>query len=120
MESLKRLFHYVYPQWPRVIVVVISALVVAILLSVSFMSLIPMLKVMLGKEGLHGWIDRKTCHWKYGVDFYVPEATDFTREGRDNLANYLLVTDVREKSLAEAAGLQETDRIFGVATFELG
>ena len=115
MNPFRRLFQYVWPQWPRVIFVVVSALAVAVLLSLSFITVIPLLKVMMGKEGLHGWVDRKTCQYRYGLDFYVPESVDFTNKENQGIAYYLLVVDVEKGSLAEAAGLHPADRIIGVA-----
>jgi ABC-type multidrug transport system fused ATPase/permease subunit len=78
------------------------------------MTIIPLLKVMMGQEGLHGWIDRKTCEWRYGLKFYVPETRDFTDSDSQGIAYYLLVTGVEKESLAQTAGLQPNDRIFGV------
>jgi len=115
MNPFRRLFQYVWPQWPRVIFVVVSALAVAALLSLSFITVIPLLKVMMGKEGLHGWVDRKTCQYRYGLDFYVPESVDFTNKENQGIAYYLLVVDVEKGSLAEAAGLRPADRIIDVA-----
>jgi len=92
-------------------------MVVAFLLSLSFMTIIPLLKVMMGKEGLHGWVDRKTCHWKYGVDFYVPDTADFGGSDSRDIAYYLLVTDVKKGSFGEAAGLKPADKIIGVGDF---
>ena len=117
MKAFRRVFGYIWPQWPQIIVVVVSAILIAVLLSVSFMTVIPLMKVMMGKEGLHGWVDRKTCDWKYGVDFYVPETTDFVDGDRQDIAYYLLITNVRKDSLAEAAGLKTADRIVGVGNF---
>jgi hypothetical protein len=59
MKAFRRVFKYVWPQWPRIIVVVVSAIIVASLLSLSFLTVIPLLKVMMGEEGLAGWADRK-------------------------------------------------------------
>ena len=73
MGEFKRIFKYVWPQWPRLVTIVISVLVIAILFAASFMTIIPLLKVMMGQEGLHGWADRKICSWRYGVKFHVPE-----------------------------------------------
>jgi subfamily B ATP-binding cassette protein MsbA len=115
MNPFRRLFRYVWPQWPRVVFVVTSALVVAALLSLSFITVIPLLKVMMGKEGLHGWIDRKTCQYRYGLDFYVPESVDFTSQENQGIGYYLLVVDVEKGSFAEAAGLRPADKIIGVA-----
>ena len=117
MKAFKRVFKYIWPQWPRIIVVVLSAIVVAALLSTSFMTIIPLLRVMMGKEGLHSWVDRKSCDWKYGVDFYVPETTDFTNGSRADIAHHLLVTDVQKDSLADAAGLRPIDKIVGVGEY---
>jgi membrane-associated protease RseP (regulator of RpoE activity) len=99
--------------------VVVSALVVAVLLSLSFITVIPLLKVMMGKEGLHGWVDRKTCQYRYGLDFYVPESVDFTNKENQGIAYYLLVVDVEKGSLAEAAGLRPADRIIGIAGLQI-
>ena len=113
MGSFWRIFKYVWPQWPRVVVIVFTAIVIAILFAGSFVTVIPLLKVMMGEEGLHGWVDRKVSGWRYDVEFYVPESTDLVRGGGE-VAYYLLVTDVKEKSKAEAAGLRREDRIVGV------
>ncbi len=111
MKEFKRIFKYVWPQWPRVIIVVVSAVVVAMLLSLSFMAFIPILKVMMGEEGLHGWVDRNTCEWRYGVSFSVPSITDLTSD--TDIGSYLLVTGVEKATLGEAAEIKASDRIVG-------
>ena len=117
MNAFRRVFKYVWPQWPRVIVVVVCAFLVASLLSLSFMTIIPLLRVMMGKEGLHGWVDRKNCDYKYGVDFYVPDTRDLAESDSRDIAYYLLVTDVKKRSLADVAGLKPGDKIVGVGDF---
>ncbi len=114
MKAFGRIFKYIWPQWPRLIVVFSTAVIVAILLSVSFMTIIPLMKVMLGQEGLHGWVDRKACDWKYGVDIYLPDAADITTGRAQEMAHSLLVTGVEKDSLAHLAGLQNADKIVGV------
>jgi ABC-type multidrug transport system fused ATPase/permease subunit len=118
MKALRRVFKYIWPQWPRVTVVVLSAVIIAALLSLSFMTIIPLLKVMMGSEGLHGWVDRKTCEYHYGLEFYVPQTTDFSAAENRALAHRLLVTGVEKNSLAEAAGLEPGDSIAGVGSLE--
>jgi len=114
MNVFKRVFKYIWPQWPRIIVVVVSAMVVAVLLSLSFMTIIPLLKVMMNEEGLHGWVDRKTCEWRYGVDFSIPDRTDsIIDEKNQGVGYYLLVTGIKKKSPAELSGLIIADRIIG-------
>jgi ABC-type multidrug transport system fused ATPase/permease subunit len=117
MKSFKRIFKYIWPQWPRIIVVVVSAMVVSALLSLSFMTLIPMLDVMLGREGLHGWVDRKSCGWKYGLDLFVPETTRVAGDAAGDALGRVIVKGVAKNSLAEAAGLKSEDRIYGAGEY---
>jgi len=115
MKSFWRIFKYVWPQWPRLAVIVVTAVLIAILFSFSFMTIIPLLKVMMGEEGLHGWVDRKTCHWRFGMDFYVPDTVAFTETGAD-IAYYLLIADIEDDSPAQAAGLKRADKIFAAGS----
>lgn len=115
MKEFGRIFKYIWPQWPQIIVVIVSAILIAVLLSLSFMTVIPLLKVMMGEEGLHGWIDRKTCEWRYGLEFSVPEKTDFiVEENSQGVGYYLLVTRVLKKSSATMSGIRIADHIIGV------
>jgi len=114
MKDFGRIFKYIWPQWPRIIVVVLSAMVVAALISVSFMTIIPLLTVMIGSEGLHGWTDRKTCEHYYGLDFPVPKAVELTNPSGAALPPGLVIVRVEEDSLAEKAGLRAADRITDV------
>jgi ABC-type multidrug transport system fused ATPase/permease subunit len=113
MRELRRVFQYVWPQWPRIIVVVLSAMVVALLISASFMTIIPLLTVMMGSEGLHGWVDRKTCEQRYGLEFPVPKA-ELSDDSDASFRPGLVIVKVRENSLAEKAGLRAADRITNV------
>ncbi len=115
MDAFWRLFKYIKPQWPRVTFVVISALIIGILFSVSFMTVIPLLKVMMGEEGLHGWIDRKTCQWRYGIDFYVPDAVDLSSSTE---RNNLTIMGIEEDSISERSKVKLSDRIVGIKTGE--
>lgn len=116
MKAFWRVFYYIWPQWPRIVVVVVSTLIGSVLLSLSFMSLIPLLKVMMGQEGLHGWVDRKVCQWRYGISFYVPESIDFTRNNGPDIGYYLLVTSVDDDGPADKAGIKPADRIIGAGS----
>jgi len=116
VKAFWRVFYYIWPQWPRIVVVVVSTLIGSVLLSLSFMSLIPLLKVMMGQEGLHGWVDRKVCQWRYGISFYVPESIDFTRNNGPDIGYYLLVTSVDDDGPADKAGIKPADRIIGAGS----
>jgi len=114
LRSFLRIFAYIRPQWPRVILIVLLAVLIGVLFSISFATILPLLKVMMGEEGLGGWADRKVCQWRYGVEFYVPETADFTSAGTRDIAYYLLVTAVKEDSPAFKAGIRREDRITDV------
>ena len=113
MKDFWRVFEYIWPQWPRLIVVFVSAILIGILFSLSFMTIVPLLKVMMGEEGLHGWVDRKVCERRYSVKFYVPDRIDFIDPNKPDMPYYLLVRDVEQDGLGYAAGLRENDRIVG-------
>jgi len=111
-----RIFKYVLPQWPRIAVTVFTAVLIGVLFSLSFATIVPLLKVMMGEEGLHGWVDRNVCKWRYGMDFYVPDTTDFTDVGNADIAYHLLITNIKEGGWADKAGLERQDRIVGAGT----
>jgi ABC-type multidrug transport system fused ATPase/permease subunit len=110
MKSFKRIFKYVWPQWPRVIVVFVSAIIVSSLLSLSIWTVIPLLKVMMGGEGLHGWAERKIVSHRYDIGFAVPTSLEYTDP---NVGHHLLVIRVGEDSPAQKAGLQKLDVVVG-------
>jgi len=109
MKSFKRVFKYIWPQWPRIIVVVVSAIIVSSLVSVSFGTVIPLLKVMMGEEGIHAWIERKIAANRYGITFSVPEGTSASE-----IPHGLVVSSIKKGSPAQRAGLQKLDVIIGV------
>lgn len=113
MKAFWRVFEYIWPQWPRLIVIFISVILISVLFSLSFMTIAPLLKVMMGQEGLHGWVDRKVCSHRYGLKFYTPDRADFSDPNKVGIAFYLIVTSVKEDSLGEKAGLLPRDYIVG-------
>src|SRR4030042_6205426 len=96
MHYIWRLFKHVWPQWHRLVAIVVSALVTSVLLSLSFVTLVPMLKVMMGQEGLHGYVDRKICSHRYGLNFYVPDQAEILDPNNPDIAHYLLVTGIED------------------------
>lgn len=114
MNSFKRLLKYIWPQWPSMITIVFCVLVIGMLFSASFVTVIPLLKVMMGREGIHGWVDRKICNSRYGMDFYVPDRTDLLDPSK-NLIYFLNVVSVKNGDDAFEAGVIEGDKILAVA-----
>ena len=119
MKEFGRVFQYVWPQWPRVVIVFVSAMVISLLLSTSFLTIIPLLRVMVGKEGLRSWVDRTACDAYYGLDVQIPRVGASPDEPNKAPAIYLQVDRVRQRSLAEAAGFQADDRIVDVNNMDV-
>ena len=117
LKHFWRVFKYIWPQWHRLAVIWCSAILIGILFSLSFATVIPLLKVMMGEEGLHGWVDRKTCDLRYGIDFDVPDRTDLLSDSSQEIAYYLLVTEVDEDKPGHKAGIKPQDIIVGINEF---
>ncbi len=106
LTAFKRVWAYVWCQWPRIIAVVFWSMLMATMLSVSMVTLIPVLKVMMGQEGLHGYVDRKICDYRYGMDFRVSSSEAMSRQ--------LSLVHVGDKGWAYDNGLQVDDKIVGI------
>lgn len=89
---------------------------IGVLFSLSFATILPLLKVMMGQEGLRGWIDREICQKRYNVEFYVPDKADFVSGKDGQIAYYILVTSVDKSGPAYKAGLRSQDRIVGAGS----
>lgn len=99
MKAFNRIFEYIWPQWHRVVLTVSCALIVAVLLSVSYLTVIPILKVMIKTEGLHPWIESKVCTNRYGMELNDTSAS---------------ILDIDEEGLAYASGLKQGDSLLGI------
>ncbi len=113
MKDFRRVFKYVWPQWQRLVTIVCSALLIGILFSFSIATVLPLLKVMMGEEGLHGWINRKISEKRYGIIFYVPDSIELSDPFNPDVAYFLRIAGVRNNSFAEQAGLKQEDQIVG-------
>ncbi len=113
MKALRRILKYVWPQWHRIVVIVFTAVVVGMLFAVSVGTVLPLLKVMMLEEGLHGWVDRSISKHRHGVEFYLPDKIDMENPG----TRYRLrVTWVEDDGVADKAGLKEGDLVVGAGT----
>ena len=109
MKAFNRVFKYVWPQWPQIIMIVFSAVIIAAFLSLSFVTIIPLLKVMMGDEGIHGWVERKICSARYGITFNEPDSFN-----QPETAHQLVIIGIKKDSPAQKAGLQKFDTVTGV------
>jgi ABC-type multidrug transport system fused ATPase/permease subunit len=114
LSAFKRVLSYVWPQWPRLIALFFWAGTISVMFSASFLTIIPLLKVMMEEEGLHSWVDRKVCNWRYGLDFYVPGRNDLV-DTSSGVTQYLLINRLEKKGWSKTAGLRLGDQIFNVA-----
>jgi ABC-type multidrug transport system fused ATPase/permease subunit len=115
MKAFKRVFEYIWPQWHRLVTIGCSALLIGMLFSVSFATILPLLKVMMGEEGLHGWINREICESRYGLVFDLPTGYELSDPNNIDLTFHLRVAHVKRKSPAREAGIKTGDRIIGAA-----
>lgn len=113
LTAFTRVLRYVWPQWPSLVAVLLWSALISLMFSASFLTIIPLLKVMMEEEGLHSWVDRKICNGRYGMDFYVPSRSDYEDESSD-AARYLQVNRVDKDSWAYTAGLRRGDHIIAV------
>jgi len=114
LAAFKRIWSYVWPQWHRLVAIVFWSILMAVMLSASMATMIPILKVMMDEEGLHGWVDRKVCNRRYGMDFYLPDKADFYTSS-DTMSRQLIIIHVKDDSWAQQAGLAVQDRIVGLS-----
>ena len=120
MKTFRRMFIYVWPQWHRLVTIACSALLIGMLFSFSIATVLPLLKVMMGEEGLHGWINRKVSEHRYGLSFYVPDRIELLDPNKPEVAYCLRVADVKKDGVAERAGLRRGDLIVGAAGSLIG
>jgi ATP-binding cassette, subfamily B, bacterial MsbA len=114
MNAFSRVFKYVWPQqWPKIALIFLSAFCISAVFSLSFVTIIPILQVMMGSDGgLHGWVDQAVVKQEYGVEFHSPDLLSI--EANPDVTRYLEVRKVKDKMAAAAAGLQDRDRIVWV------
>ncbi|HUW18764.1 MAG TPA: ABC transporter ATP-binding protein [Sedimentisphaerales bacterium] len=116
MKALWRVRKYIWPQWHRLVTILCSALLIGTLFSFSIATILPLLKVMMGEEGLHGWINRTICESRYGLSFYVPGSVDLSDPNKPEVAYQLRVVKVKRRSPAWEAGLKHGDLIVGAGS----
>jgi len=116
MKDFKRVFKYIWPQWHRLVTIGCSALLIGILFSFSIATVLPLLKVMMGEEGIHGWVNRKISEKRYGLNFDVPDSTELSDPNNPDVAYFLRIAGVKKDSSADQAGLKQEDQIVGVVS----
>ena len=116
MKDFRQVFKYVWPQWHRLVTICCSVFLISVLYGLSFGTISPLLTVMMGSEGLHGWMNRKISEHRYGVSFYVPDSVELLDPNNLDVAFFLRIAKVKKNSFAEQAGLRRGDRIVGAGS----
>ncbi len=116
MKAFRRAFKYVWPQWHRLVTIFCSVFLISVLYGLSFGTISPLLTVMMGSEGLDGWVNRNISQRRYGASFYVPDSTELSDPNNPDAAYYLRISRVKNNSLAERAGLRREDLIVGAGS----
>ena len=109
-DTYLRIISYMRPQWFNVLMVFFWSLVIAMMFSVSFMTILPLLKVMMNEEGLHNWSDRLTVQWRYGVTVAIPDLA----QAQSGNTNAVRIIGLDKEALATEAGLKQYDVITAV------
>ncbi|MDH7600073.1 MAG: ABC transporter ATP-binding protein [Sedimentisphaerales bacterium] len=101
---------YALPQWPRVTAAIVAAVLTSVLLSLNFLTLVPLLKVMVEGEGIHAWLDRKICQARYAIELRLASPTEVS-SGLASI-NALIVSSVDPTG---PSGLGHMDQVVGLA-----
>jgi len=113
MRHFRRVLRYVAAQYNALVLSVICALLTALLFSMSVAMLLPLMKVMIGEEGLHGWVNRMIVKDRCGIGF----AAERLRESwapahlREAAAPPLRIEVIERDSSAHGTGLLPEDVI---------
>ncbi len=115
MEYIGRLFKHVWPQWHRLIIVFTCSLLIGVFFCLNIATVIPLLKVLMSKEGFHGYVERKICSSRYGIKFQLPELAHTAGDNSNiSLEDPLLINSLDDKGQGKLAGLKEGDYIIRI------
>jgi len=84
MHSFRRVLYYVKLQYKSVLLLFICALLVALLFSMSLAAMLPLMKVMMDEEGLHGWVYRTIIKDRSGVSFNAVPLNEYLRDQEES------------------------------------
>ncbi len=107
-QAFVRMARTLLPHRKLLIVGVVMSIFYAAFHSVSILGALPILKLLLEEEGLHGWVDRTTAGMRIGALVVVEQQDD-----PDNPIA-LVVARVDSGSLAAEVGLSGGDRIVSI------
>ncbi len=116
MTHFRRIFQYIFPQYKAVILSITCALLVAVLFTLSLGAMLPLMRVMIGEEGPHGWVNRAIVNDRSGITFAMAEPPKFLNSDieQNRKAIPLRVTQIDSDKPAGTAGIAVDDIIVSV------
>jgi len=113
MQYFRRVLRYIRFDYPTVVAALICAICGALLFSMSLTALLPLMKVMIGEEGLHGWAYRSVIKQRTGLRFAnvpLPDEISPSNEDIEERSRIpLRVSAIKGQSPADECGLVEGD-----------
>ncbi len=116
MKPFQRVLGYVKQEYRAVILSVVFALLTAMLFSLSLTALLPLMKVMMGEEGLHGWVYRAIIKDRSGIRFMdVPLRENIVASDTKQLRRpKLRISSIQKDTPADGVGLRQLDVVLAV------
>jgi len=115
MNHFRRVLALLKPQYKSVILVLLCAFLTAGLFSLNIVAMLPMLKVMIREEGLHGWVHRSIVKSRYGLTFNPQrQLEDLSKSVEQSNPTQLQVISVSKDSVALETHLKLDDTVLKV------
>ncbi len=109
----KRILKYVFQQKGLLVPSVILAFVVSILMAINISMMLPVFKMMLSDQGLHGWVDSFVVKDRTGVTLLIEEPKEF---GDGNISRFIPPMVTKLEVNDEDNNLKVGDEILEVLT----
>ena len=116
MKPFQRVLGYVKQEYRAVILSILFAVLTVTLFALSLAAVLPLMKVMIGEEGLHGWIYRAIIKDRSGIRFMdVPLGENIVAKDDDKPRQpKLRIRSIENNSPAAGIGLKQLDVILAV------
>jgi hypothetical protein len=114
MEYFRRVLVYVGRQYKAVLLSILCALLVAMLFTLSIGAMLPLMKIMIGEEGLHGWVERAVIKHRSGISFAAKESRETLSDDNEQTPRPdvpFAIVSIKKDSPATDSGLKELDVI---------
>lgn len=115
MKDFWRSLRYLKPYSKRLTVAVGCVVVISVLWGAGLGMLLPAMKVLISKEGFHGWAWTSVTEDKLEANVVLRVGNDQTKVEGQSMPSWLDVVDLTEDGAAAKAKLKSNDTIIGVS-----